>query len=65
MDGGRTNESKNKGIRGGVQQREPTLSTYSDILQVPTDLFDVNAAVKGHPATTEKPTEEKVSITLG
>lgn len=65
MDGGRTNESKNKGIQGGVQQRAPTPSTYSDILQVPTDLFDVNAAVKGHPATTEKPTGGKVSITLG
>lgn len=56
---------KNKGIRGCVQHREPTPSTYPDILQVPTDLFDVNAAVKGHPASTEKPTEEKISITLG
>lgn len=55
-------KSKHKGISGCVQHREPTPSTYSDILQVPTDLFDVNAAVKGHPATAEKPTKEKISI---
>lgn len=29
--------------------------THSDILQVPAHLFDVDAAVKSHPATSEKP----------
>lgn len=42
----------------------PTPSTHSDILQVPTDLFNVNAAVKGHPATTEKPTGERKNIAV-
>ncbi|KAL4670039.1 hypothetical protein H8959_008593 [Pygathrix nigripes] len=37
----------------------PTPSTHSDVLQVPTDLFNVNTAVEGHPATTEKPTQER------
>lgn len=43
----------------------PTPRTHSDILQVPTDLFDVNAAVKGHPATTEKSKERNVRVILG
>lgn len=62
--GGTMSETKNKGIRGCVQYREPIPGAYSDILQVPTDLLDVNAAVKGHPATAEKPKKEKVSIIL-
>lgn len=65
--------SVNEGIRDCVEQGEPRLlslnsptpRTHSDILQVPTDLFNVNAAVKGHPATTEKPKQENVSIILG
>lgn len=39
----------------------PVPSTYSDVLQVPAYLFNVNTAVKSHPATAEKPTEEILS----
>lgn len=31
------------------------LETYANVLEVPADFFDIDATIKGYPATPEKP----------
>lgn len=35
--------------------------TYPNVLEVPADFFDVDAAVESHPATSEKPETAQIS----
>ena len=48
-------ETGNRDRYKRLSSKRPAGVSYPDVLQVPADLLDVDATIKGHPAASEEP----------